>query len=96
MFTYYRYNEARMTVDDASGSKKQKLMEEVAEALETSLILLGATAIEDKLQEGVPETIERLIEGMPCTTGVEGHIKVIWALQPELDWMLCSVLRCVL
>ncbi|KAI8622273.1 hypothetical protein BC830DRAFT_751714 [Chytriomyces sp. MP71] len=32
----------------------------VAEGLEQDLILLGATAIEDKLQDGVPETIENL------------------------------------
>ncbi|KAJ3265848.1 hypothetical protein HDU77_003616 [Chytriomyces hyalinus] len=32
----------------------------VAEELERNLILLGATAIEDKLQDGVPETIESL------------------------------------
>ncbi|KAJ3240658.1 hypothetical protein HDU81_003242 [Chytriomyces hyalinus] len=32
----------------------------VAEELEHDLILLGATAIEDRLQDGVPETIENL------------------------------------
>ncbi|KAI8618854.1 hypothetical protein BC830DRAFT_1165860 [Chytriomyces sp. MP71] len=32
----------------------------VAEELERDLILMGATAIEDRLQEGVPETIEKL------------------------------------
>jgi phospholipid-translocating ATPase len=35
-------------------------MEEVSESIETELILLGATAIEDKLQDGVPETIRDL------------------------------------
>ena len=29
----------------------------MAEEIETELILIGATAIEDKLQEGVPSTI---------------------------------------
>ncbi|KNE56614.1 HAD ATPase, P-type, family IC [Allomyces macrogynus ATCC 38327] len=33
---------------------------EVAEAIEKDLVLLGATAIEDKLQDGVPETIATL------------------------------------
>ncbi|KAJ3118729.1 hypothetical protein HDU96_009318 [Phlyctochytrium bullatum] len=36
------------------------LMEDVAKKIEQDLTLLGATAIEDKLQVGVPDTIERL------------------------------------
>lgn len=35
-------------------------IERVSEKLEQNLILLGATAIEDKLQDGVPETIADL------------------------------------
>lgn len=35
-------------------------MEEVYDELERNLRLLGATAIEDSLQEGVPETIADL------------------------------------
>ncbi|KAI5952714.1 DRS2 [Candida jiufengensis] len=35
-------------------------MDEVAETIENNLFLLGATAIEDKLQDGVPETIHTL------------------------------------
>ena len=35
-------------------------MEQVAEELEKDFDLVGATAIEDKLQEGVPETIEHI------------------------------------
>jgi P-type E1-E2 ATPase len=31
--------------------------------IETDMTLLGATAIEDKLQEGVPEAIARLLQG---------------------------------
>ena len=33
---------------------------DVAELIERNLVLLGCTAIEDKLQEGVPQAIERL------------------------------------
>lgn len=33
---------------------------QVAELIERDLVLLGCTAIEDKLQEGVPECIETL------------------------------------
>ena len=36
------------------------LMEDIAEKLEQDLVLLGATAFDDKLQSGVPETIHKL------------------------------------
>ncbi|EFO26770.1 hypothetical protein LOAG_01717 [Loa loa] len=42
---------------------REKLIEEEAEKIEKNLELLGASAIEDKLQEGVKKTIEHLIEG---------------------------------
>ncbi|KAF5302279.1 hypothetical protein FQA39_LY10318 [Lamprigera yunnana] len=37
-------------------------IEKVANLIENKLILIGATAIEDKLQEGVPETIAALLK----------------------------------
>ncbi|CCH58256.1 hypothetical protein TBLA_0A04620 [Henningerozyma blattae CBS 6284] len=49
------YNEAATTLDNRS----QKL-DDAAELIENNLFLLGATAIEDKLQDGVPETIHTL------------------------------------
>jgi P-type E1-E2 ATPase len=41
------------------GNREQKLAE-AAEAIETDLTPLGATAIEDRLQDGVPEAIDNL------------------------------------
>ncbi len=41
---------------------KQKEIDKAAELIEKDLTLIGATAIEDKLQEGVPETIAQLLE----------------------------------
>jgi len=35
-------------------------LDEAAELIEKDLFLLGATAIEDKLQDGVPDTIHTL------------------------------------
>lgn len=35
-------------------------VDEVADKIEKDMILLGVTGIEDKLQEGVPETIKQL------------------------------------
>ena len=39
---------------------RAEALDNVAEAIEQNLILLGATAIEDKLQEGVPDAIHTL------------------------------------
>lgn len=41
-------------------SNRQEMMEKVSALVETNLELAGATAIEDKLQEGVPEAIDKL------------------------------------
>lgn len=51
------YDEAATTLDDRSGK-----LDEAAELIEKNLFLLGATAIEDKLQDDVPETIHTLQE----------------------------------
>ena len=50
------YNKASTTV---SGNRAEEL-EKAAELIEHDLTLLGATAIEDKLQDGVPDTIHTL------------------------------------
>ena len=41
---------------------RDEAIEAVASEIERDLTLLGATAIEDKLQDGVPECIEKLIQ----------------------------------
>ncbi|KAF5692515.1 ATPase [Fusarium globosum] len=41
-------------------SDRQQRIEDAGDMIEQSFDLVGATAIEDKLQKGVPETIERL------------------------------------
>jgi len=48
--------------DDASTSliDRQERIEEAGDVIEQGFDLVGATAIEDKLQQGVPETIDRL------------------------------------
>jgi magnesium-transporting ATPase (P-type) len=50
-----KYHEASIALDDRQGK-----LDEVAEEIEQNMTLLGATAIEDKLQDGVPETIASL------------------------------------
>lgn len=50
-----RYHEASVAIDDREGK-----IEAVADEMERNLRLLGATAIEDRLQDGVPEAIADL------------------------------------
>jgi len=40
---------------------RDKLIDKVADEMECELQLVGATGIEDKLQDGVPETIANLL-----------------------------------
>lgn len=49
-----QYNAARNIID---GTKQQEL-DRLAASIEQGLELLGVTAVEDRLQEGVPETIQ--------------------------------------
>lgn len=49
------YSDARTSLVD-----RQKKIEKIGEMIERDFYLCGATAIEDKLQEGVPEAIEKL------------------------------------
>jgi len=46
----------------AAITNREEQIDEVAKSIETNLTLIGATAIEDKLQDQVPETIEKLLE----------------------------------
>lgn len=50
-----RFNEASAAMED----REEKILQVTCE-IERDLDLLGATGIEDKLQEGVPETIDKL------------------------------------
>jgi phospholipid-translocating ATPase len=52
-----RYNEATVALEG-----REEKIEAACEELEKDLRLLGATAIEDKLQDGVPEAIADLKE----------------------------------
>jgi len=50
-----RYNEATIALEN-----REEKIEAVSGEIERDLRLLGATAIEDRLQDGVPETIADL------------------------------------
>jgi phospholipid-transporting ATPase len=49
------YNQAAATINGRGDA-----LDEAAELIEKDMFLLGATAIEDKLQDGVPDTIHTL------------------------------------
>ncbi|KAF9263183.1 phospholipid-translocating P-type ATPase [Marasmius fiardii PR-910] len=51
----HKYHEASVSIED-----REDKLEAVSEEIEKDLRLLGATAIEDKLQDGVPEAIADL------------------------------------
>lgn len=56
---YENWNEKYIQAKSALRDREKKL-DEVSELIEKELILIGCTAIEDKLQEGVPACIETL------------------------------------
>ncbi|XP_065860929.1 phospholipid-transporting ATPase 3 [Euphorbia lathyris] len=56
---YESWNEKFIQAKSSLRDREKKL-DEVAELIEKELILIGSTAIEDKLQEGVPGCIETL------------------------------------
>ncbi|KAM4106765.1 hypothetical protein ACB094_04G090000 [Castanea mollissima] len=59
---YNKFNEEFTEAKNSVSADHEEMMEEVAEKIEKDLILLGATAVEDKLQNGVPECIDKLAQ----------------------------------
>ncbi|KAK7275141.1 hypothetical protein RIF29_16249 [Crotalaria pallida] len=59
------YKEFHNKISEAKNSvsaDRDSLIEEVSDKIEKDLILLGATAVEDKLQNGVPNCIDKLAQ----------------------------------
>lgn len=76
-----RYHEATVAIDD-----REAKVEAVADELERDLRLLGASAIEDRLQDGVPEAIAQL---------KRAGIKVWVATGDKLETAIGALLRAV-
>lgn len=51
-----RHQEAAISLDD-----RDERLDAIYEEIERDMVLIGVTAIEDKLQDGVPQTIANLI-----------------------------------
>ncbi|CAN3359348.1 phospholipid-transporting ATPase Dnf1p [Diutina catenulata] len=58
---YHRWNERHKEAASSLENREEK-MEAVADEIERELTLLGGTAIEDRLQDGVPEAIQLLAD----------------------------------
>ncbi|PSS13389.1 Phospholipid-transporting ATPase [Actinidia chinensis var. chinensis] len=59
---YKEFNEKFAEARNSVSADREALIDEEAEKIEKDLILLGATAVEDKLQNGVPECIDKLAQ----------------------------------
>ncbi|KAK6921091.1 hypothetical protein RJ641_014769, partial [Dillenia turbinata] len=59
---YIEFNEEFTAAKNLVSADRDQVIEDVAEKVEKDLILLGATAVEDKLQQGVPECIDKLAQ----------------------------------
>ncbi|XP_052175806.1 putative phospholipid-transporting ATPase 9 isoform X4 [Diospyros lotus] len=59
---FNEFNEALTEAKNVVSADREGAIEAVAEKIEKELILLGATAVEDKLQHGVPECIDKLAQ----------------------------------
>ncbi|GAA0151878.1 primary active transporter [Lithospermum erythrorhizon] len=59
---YQVFNEKFVEAKNSVSADRDEMVDEVTEMVEKDLILLGATAVEDKLQEGVPDCIDKLAQ----------------------------------
>ena len=75
----HRYHEATVALEE-----REEKIEAVSDEMERGLRLLGATAIEDKLQDGVPEAIADL---------KRAGIKVWVATGDKLETAICESSR---
>ncbi|XVF86833.1 hypothetical protein PTKIN_Ptkin18bG0074200 [Pterospermum kingtungense] len=59
---YSAWNDEFQKAKTSIGADRETMLEKVAEMMERDLILIGATAVEDKLQKGVPQCIDKLAQ----------------------------------
>lgn len=59
---YNSWSEEFIKAKTAIDSDRENLLESVSDLMERDLILVGATAVEDKLQKGVPQCIDKLAQ----------------------------------
>ncbi|KAH7837035.1 hypothetical protein Vadar_008720 [Vaccinium darrowii] len=59
---YEEWNTMFSKAKETMGPQRDELLESASEMIENNLILVGAVAVEDKLQKGVPECIDKLAQ----------------------------------
>ncbi|KAK7325102.1 hypothetical protein VNO77_29184 [Canavalia gladiata] len=59
---YSEWNNEFQKAKTAVGPDREAMLEKVSDIMERELILVGATAVEDKLQKGVPQCIDKLAQ----------------------------------
>ncbi|KAI9198313.1 hypothetical protein LWI28_013685 [Acer negundo] len=62
MGEYKHWNKIFTQAKTTIGPEREELLEKALEMIEKDLILLGVAAVEDKLQKGVPECIDKLAQ----------------------------------
>ncbi|CAJ1955462.1 unnamed protein product [Sphenostylis stenocarpa] len=59
---YSDWNNKFQKAKTAVGPDREAMLDQVSDIMERELILVGATAVEDKLQKGVPQCIDKLAQ----------------------------------
>ncbi|KAL9323014.1 hypothetical protein ACSQ67_011067 [Phaseolus vulgaris] len=59
---YSDWNKEFQKAKTAVGPDREAMLDQVSDVMERELILIGATAVEDKLQKGVPQCIDKLAQ----------------------------------
>ncbi|XP_030473454.1 probable phospholipid-transporting ATPase 4 isoform X1 [Syzygium oleosum] len=59
---YTAWNNEFVKAKTSIGVDREAMLEKVSDMMERELILIGATAVEDKLQKGVPQCIDKLAQ----------------------------------
>lgn len=59
---YSSWNEEFSKAKTSIGGDRESMLERLSDMMERDLILVGATAVEDKLQKGVPQCIDKLAQ----------------------------------
>ncbi|KAJ1392318.1 P-type ATPase [Sesbania bispinosa] len=59
---YNQFNKELTDAKNLVSADQEEIVEGILQNIEKDLILLGATAVEDKLQDGVPECIDKLAQ----------------------------------
>lgn len=74
-YAQYRHVSADLSEVEAKSRGLPNAIDKLQDQMESNLELLGATAIEDRLQDGVPETMESLAKAGIC----------IWVLTGDME-----------